>query len=119
MFTGTCKFLLKEKKKEDLISALLYFQEAYQKDSNGINGLSGITNYINTSVYSAKRYPEMNNYLNKAEKYYEETKLKFENNINFVLAAKKLFSYQLDKLKQSEIAGKIISRSDSPLFEKN
>ena len=115
---GTCKFLLKEKKKEDLISALLYFQEAYQKDSNGINGLSGITNYINTSVYSAKRYPEMNNYLNKAEKYYEETKLKFENNINFVLAAKKLFSYQLDKLKQSEIAGKIISRSDSPLFEK-
>ena len=115
---GTCKFLLKEKKKEDLISALFYFHEAYQKDNNGINGLSGITNYINASVYSAKKYPEMNNYLNKAEKYYEEAKPIFEKSINFVLAAKKLFSYQLDKSNQNEIAEKIIFRSDFPLSER-
>lgn len=115
---GTCKFLLKEKKKVDLISALSYFEEAYEKDKNGINGLSGITNYINTCVFLAKRFQETNWHLKKAEKYYEQTKKIYEKDINFVLAAKRLFSYQLDKLKQSEIAGKIISRSDSPLSEK-
>ena len=115
---GTCKFLLQEKKKEDLILALSYFEEAYEKDENGINGLSGIINYINTSVFLAKRHPETNHYLNKSEKFYEQTKKMYDKDINFIIASKKLFSYQLDKLKQSEIAEKIISRSDFPLSKK-
>lgn len=115
---GTCKFLKKEKNKEDLISSLMYFDEAYDKDKSGTHGLSAITNYINASVFIAKRFPDTNNYLKKAEKYYEETKEKFQKNVNFILASKKLFSYQLDKTKQKKISEKIIFGSGFPLSEK-
>jgi len=115
---GTCKFLKKEKNLEDLKSALDYFEEAYKKDKEGIHGLSGITNYINTSVFGAKRYNQLSIYLNKAEKYYNETRDNFEKNIHFLTASKKLFSYQLDKFHQKKISEKILINPESPLSEK-
>ena len=115
---GTCKFLKKEKNKEDLISAIEYFEEAYKKDKDGIHGLSGITNLINVSVFGAKRFSQLSAYLAKAEKYYHETKTKFEKNINYVTAAKKLFSFQLDKFNQKKISEKIIFGKEFPLSEK-
>ena len=115
---GTCKFLKKEKNLEDLKSALDYFEEAYEKDKVGIHGLSGITNYINTSVFGAKRYNQLSIYLNKAEKYYNETKDNFEKNIDFIIASKRLFSYQLDKFHQKKISEKILINPKFPLSEK-
>ena len=96
----------------------MYFEEAYEKDKNGNYGLSGIINYINASVFTAKRYSDTNVYLKKAEKYYEETKEKFEKDVNFILASKKLFSFQLDKPNQKKISEKIIFSSGFPLSQK-
>ena len=115
---GTCKFLKEEKNLEDLKSALDYFEEAYEKDKVGIHGLSGITNYINTTVFGARRYNQLSIYLKKAEKYYNETKDNFEKNIHFLVASKKLFSHQLDKFNQKKISEMILLNPQIPLSEK-
>ena len=115
---GTCKFLKKEKNKDDLISALQYFEEAYIKDKKGLHGLTGVTNYLNTAVFGAKRYNELKVYLKKAEQFYKHTRQDYEKNPDFLIASKKLFSYQLDKINQKEIAEKIISKPNFPLSEK-
>ena len=52
---GTCKFLKENRTKEDLLSSLDYFEEAYLKDKITINGLSGVTNFMNVSVIGAKK----------------------------------------------------------------
>ena len=104
---GTCKFLKKEKNKDDLISALQYFEEAYIKDKKGLHGLTGVTNYLNTAVFGAKRYNELKVYLKKAEQFYKHTRQDYEKNPDFLIASKKLFSYQLDKINQKEIAEKL------------
>ena len=116
---GTCKFLKENRTKEDLLSSLDYFEEAYLKDKITINGLSGVTNFMNVSVIGAKKSIEFIPYLNKSEKFYKETEKFFSNNINFLIAAKNLFWFQLNNQKIKEISEKIILNKNVSLIEKS
>ena len=116
---GTCKVLKKKKTKEDLLSALDYFEEAYLKDKLTINGLSGITNFINVSVDGAKKSNDFLPYLYKAEKYYEETKNFFSSNANFLIAAKNLFWFQLNNQNMKIVSDKILLNPNTSLIEKS
>ena len=116
---GTCKFLKKNKTKEDLLSALDYFEEAYLKDKLTINGLSGVTNFINVSLAGVKKSDDFIPHLNKAEKFYEETEKFFSSNRNFLIAAKNLFWFQLNNKRLKNIFEKILSNKDTSYFEKS
>lgn len=116
---GTCKFLKESRTKEDLLSSLDYFEEAYLKDKITVNGLSGVTNFMNVSVIGAKKSIEFIPYLHKSEKFYQETEKFFSNNINFLIAAKNLFWFQLNNQKIKEISEKIILNKNVSLIEKS
>ncbi len=52
---GTCEFLKKNRSEEDIKSGLFYFEEAYLKGGNSIQGLNGIINYIKGSLDAATK----------------------------------------------------------------
>ena len=110
---GTSKYLKKNKKKEDVISALGYFEEGYKKGKNSVHGLSGIVNFITISIHSSRRSDEFLVYLDKAQEYYYECEKYFDHNLEFLNASKDLFMFQLDKVKLKEITGKIILHKNS------
>ncbi len=116
---GTCYFLKKEKFKKDLILSLDYFEEAYLKGKITVNGLSGVTNFINVSAVSAKKSSEFLPYIYKAEKFYDETSKYFNKNPDFLVAAYKLFWFQLNNKKLQEIVDKIILSPNVPLIDRS
>ena len=54
----------------------------------------------------------------KSWKVLRRNKEKFEKDVNFILASKKLFSFQLDKQNQKKISEKNIVSSGFPLYQK-
>ncbi len=116
---GTCYFLKKKKTKNDLFLALKYFEEAYLKDNKSIHGLSAVSNFMNVSAVAAKTSDEFLPDILKAEKYYFETEKHFGNNINFLIAAQRLFWFQLNNKILKNISEKLIANPQTPLIEKS
>ena len=115
---GTCYFLKKKKIKNDFLMSLKYFEEAYLKDNKSIHGLSAVSNFMNVSSVAAKTYDEFLPYILKAEKFYFETEKDFGNNSNFLIAAQRLFWFQLNNNILKSISEKLIANPRTPLIEK-
>ncbi|MDC1014666.1 hypothetical protein OAQ64_02995 [Candidatus Pelagibacter sp.] len=105
---GTCKILKKSRSKEDVLSALGYFEEAYLKGKNSIHAISGISNLISISLLNVYTHKEFLPFILKAEKYYIESEKYFEKNVEFLKAGKELFTYQLNEKKIKDISNKIL-----------
>ena len=65
--------------------------EAYLKGKISVNGLSGVTNFINISTVAAKKSNEFLPHIYKAEKFYNETSKYFNKNPEFLVASYNLF----------------------------
>ena len=115
---GTCYFLKKKKIKNDFLMSLKYFEEAYLKDNKSIHGLSAVSNFMNVSSLAAKTSDEFLPYILKAEKFYFETEKDFGNNFNFLIAAQRLFWFQLNNNILKSISEKLIANPQTPLIEK-
>ncbi len=116
---GSCYSLKKNKLKKDLILSLDFFEEAYLKGKISVNGLSGVTNFINISTVAAKKSYEFLPHIYKAEKFYNETSKYFDKNPDFLVAAYNLFWFQLDNIKLKEITQKIMSTPGVPLRDRS
>lgn len=115
---GTCKFFKANRTEEDIKSALSYFEEAYLKGGKGIHALTGLTNYINGSIHIATKNNSYRKYVKKAEAYFYESEKQFEENPNFLIAAKELFTYQLNETQKRKITNKLIFNKNIPILEK-
>ena len=116
---GTCYFLKKKRVNSDLVLAMKYFEEAYLKDKNkSVHGLSAISNFMNVAAVSAKISSEFYLFLSKAEKFFFETEKYFGSNVNFLIAAKKLFWFQMDNTVLKNITRKLIENPRTPWIEK-
>lgn len=115
---GTCYFLKNKRSKNDLLASLKYFDEAYLKDNKSINGLAAVSNLMSISPLAARTSEEFIPYLLKAEKYYHETEKYFGQNVNFLIAAKKLFWFQLNHEIFKSISEKLNSNSKANFIEK-
>ena len=116
---GTCYFLKKKRVNSDLVLAMKYFEEAYLKDKNkSVHGLSAISNFMNVAAVSAKISSEFYPFLSKAEKFFFETEKYFGSNVNFLIAAKKLFWFQMDNTVLKNITRKLIENPRTPWIEK-
>ncbi len=115
---GTCEFLKKNRSEEDIKSGLFYFEEAYLKGGNSIQGLNGIINYINGSLDAATKNYSFLKYIEKAETYYYKCEKYFSENPNFLIAAKELFKFQLNQVQAKKIIDKLIINKNVPIKEK-
>ena len=116
---GSCFFLKKKKTKEDLINSLKCYEQAFLKGKNSIHGLSGITNYIHVSLIGAQKSNDFLPFVQKAEKYFNESEKYFIKNPDFLRLAKKLFWFQLDNQKLDYISQKMIDNPSVPVFDKS
>ena len=116
---GTCYFIKKKRTNSDLHFSLKYFEDAYLKDKNrSIHGLAAVVNFMNVSAVAAKINTEFYKYLSKAEKFYSDNEINFGNNVNFLIAAKKLFWFQMDHDKLKKISKELIENPKTPWKEK-
>ena len=105
---GTCKILKKSRSKEDVLSALGYFEEAYLKGKKTIHGISGISNLISISLINVYTQKEFLPFILKAEKYYLESEKYFEKSADFLKVGLDLFLYQMNEKKIKDISNKIL-----------
>ena len=112
---GTCKIQKKNRTKEDILSAIGYFEEAYLKGKNTIHGISGISNLITISLLNVYTHKEYLPFILKAEKYYLESENYYEKSPEFLRAGKELFTYQLNEEKIKDISNKILETKQSSI----
>ena len=76
---GLSKVLLNETSKENIISSLDDFKDAYLKGKKEIFGMEALCNLITISVKNCKKYPELLKVLKDTEELYLEAEKNFSN----------------------------------------
>src|SRR6056300_1158025 len=108
---GTSYYLKKNPTKEDFCTALSLFESAYLKEKNSIHGLNAIKNLVIVGIKISNVSKEYLKFLHKAQNYYLEASINFQNNIEFLQTGILLFTYLLDKKKIREIINSILNGS--------
>ena len=108
---GTSYYLKKNPTKEDFCTALSLFESAYLKEKNSIHGLNAIKNLVIVGIKISNVSKEYLKFLYKAQNYYLEASINFQNNIEFLQTGILLFTYLLDKKKIREIINNILNGS--------
>lgn len=109
---GLCKILISNKKDEDLISALSYFEKSHLLAKDKIEGLDGLINLIRACILNINNFKlnkEIFYFLKKAKKLYLNAEKYFGENENFLIFGSDLFKYLLDQNKQNQILDKLIN----------
>ena len=109
---GVCKIFKKDRSKDDIQSALIYFEEAYLNGKKTVHGLNGLTHLISIGLQFLSKYSELSLFIIKAEKFYLESEKYFERNEIFLRAGLLLYSYLLDNDKIKKVCDQII-KSDA------
>lgn len=123
---GICKILKKERSMEDVLSALSCFESAYLKGKKTVHGHNGLTHLISIGLQFLKENSQLNFFLTRANKFYEESEEYFKKSDVFLSSGLSLYSHFLDFKKQKEILNQILNGSSKSkilrskcLFEKN
>jgi protein O-GlcNAc transferase len=109
---GVCKIFKKDRSKDDIHSALIYFEEAYLNGKKTVHGLNGLTHLISIGLQFLSKYSELSLFIIKAEKFYLESEKYFERNEIFLRAGLLLYSHLLDNDKIKKVCDQII-KSDA------
>ena len=110
---GLSKVLLNETSKENIISSLDDFKDAYLKGKKEIFGMEALCNLITISVKNCKKYPELLKVLKDTEELYLEAEKNFSNNEKLLIAGADLFKYLINQKKVTEILDKLIKNNSS------
>ena len=108
---GLSKVLLKQTSRENIISSINDFKDAYLKAKKEMFGLEALCNLITVAVQNCKKYPELLNVLKDTEKFYLDAEIVFENNEKLLISGSDLFKYLLNQKKVSEILQKLIKNN--------
>ena len=108
---GVCKIAKSDHKKNEVISALSDFEDAYNKSKKNLLGVEALTNFITACVTYIKKYHEFANHLPRAKKMYEETEKIFGYNEKLFTSGSDLFHYLLDYKKTIKILKSLIDNN--------
>tara|TARA_B100001996_G_scaffold372949_1_gene349899 strand:+ start:228 stop:1925 length:1698 start_codon:yes stop_codon:yes gene_type:complete len=108
---GLSKVLLKQTSKENIISSIVDFKDAYTKAKKEIFGIEALCNLITIAVQNCKKYPELLDVLKNTEKMYQEAEIEFGNNEKLLISGSDLFKYLINQKKVNEILEKLITNN--------
>ena len=77
---GLSKNLINQPSKENIISSLDDFKDAYLKGKKEIYGMEALCNLITISSYNRNKFPELYDVIRSTEKLYIEAENNFANN---------------------------------------
>ena len=106
---GLAYFLKNNSNEGDINLSLSFFEQAYVKDSNSTHGFNALKNLILIGIKASIVSKNFFNFLVKAEKFYEEAEVNFDENEEFLELGLNLYLYLLDTKKQKKIINKILS----------
>lgn len=109
---GICKIFKKSRSKDDIYSALVYFEEAYLNGKKTVHGLNGLTHLISIGLQFLNKYNELSIFVVKAQNFYLESEKHFEKNEVFLRAGLLLYSHLLDNDKIKKVCDQIL-KTDS------
>ena len=66
--SGVCKIIKSDPTKDEILSALTDFEDAYCKEKNSNIGLESVCNYISTCILYSNKYPNLFGYFSNAKK---------------------------------------------------
>jgi len=113
--SGVCKIIKSDPTKDEILSALSDFEDAYYKEKNSNVGLESVCNYISTCILHSSKYPNLFEYLSKAKQMYDEAERKFFDDEKFCTVGLKLHKLILDYDKMREINQVIINNNTKNL----
>ena len=108
---GLSKNLINQPSKENIISSLDDFKDAYLKGKKEIYGMEALCNLITISSYNRNKFPELYDVIRSTEKLYIEAENNFANNEKLLIAGCNLFKHLINQKKISEILDKLIKNN--------
>ncbi len=93
---GLCKILKSNKAKNDILSSMLDFEDAYLKEKKTIHGLDSLCNMISISTANINIIKELSKNILKAEEYYREAIGNFKDNEKLLKNGIELYKYFAD-----------------------
>ncbi len=91
--SGVCKVLIKNRTKNDILSALKDFENCYYRSNLIPQKTEALSNYITACVNNSKTFLEISN-------YFEKAKVLFEEHVDKIGYNEKLYKHGVDVYKQ-------------------
>ncbi len=112
---GVCKIVKPNPNKNEILSALLDFEDAYKKAKKNSIGLDSVCNYISTCILYSDDYPELLKFLSLASIMYSDVEKFFGFNEKLSLIGIKLYKMLLDYDKMRSITHDLIKNNTKHL----
>ena len=112
---GVCKIVKPNPNKNEILSALLDFEDAYKKAKKNSIGLDSVCNYISTCILYSDDYPELLKFLSLASIMYSDVEKFFGFNEKLSLIGIKLYKMLLDYDKMRTITHDLIKNNTKHL----
>ena len=113
--SGVCKIIKSDPTKDEILSALTDFEDAYCKEKNSNIGLESVCNYISTCILYSNKYPNLFEYFSNAKKMFDEVEKNFSYNEKFCIAGVKLHKFILDYDKMRKINSALVNNNTKHL----
>ncbi len=104
---GVCKMLIPNYTKEDVISALSDFEDAFRKFQNSPGSIEVLSNYTTACIKNSQKFIEIVDYFIKAKILFEEAEKNFGYNEKLYLCGIDIHRYLIDTKKVLQLSKQV------------